>query len=187
MEQPFVQIYQSLRQLEEYHSRLLKVVQTEHKNLVQADLKSIESITAVKQRLLEKIHQMESKRLKATAELALLLKKPLQSLTLSNLLHFIEMRESSDPGQSEGREPGESTHHVGAAAFKQCYDSLKLFIERINEQNTINKKLLEKSLEHIHQMKKNILVDASIQSNTYTAQGQKTTSLNSSRLISKEV
>ncbi len=170
MEKPLVQIYQSLQKLVGLHRQLLESVRLERETLVQADLSGIQCATLAKQSLIQEIHHAEGVRLKQSGELALFWKKPLRELTLPNIIMTIQ---------------GEDAR--GAEQFRSMYNTLNVLIQRITDQNQSNLVLIEKSLEHVHQMKKNILNEAAPQSTTYSQQGQRVSSAHHSRLISKEV
>ncbi len=169
MENSVSQIYQVLQKLTGLHRQLLDVVRLERESLVQADLKAIEAVTNSKQTLIEEIHQTESMRLKLTMELALLWKKPCRDLTLPYIIIEIE---NSDV--------------KSAAQLRSIFNALTILIQRISAQNRDNLALVEQSLCHVDQMKKNILEEATPKSNTYTQRGQKANGPSASRLISKE-
>jgi flagellar biosynthesis/type III secretory pathway chaperone len=68
-------------------------------------------------------------------------------------------------------------------------NSLVILVERIQNQNRVNGALVEESLKHIHNMKKNIFGEVS-PAKTYNQQGQKnqySAGAGGPRLISKEV
>jgi flagellar biosynthesis/type III secretory pathway chaperone len=147
----------------------MDLVRAEREALTDANLKTIEMITSSKQALVEEIHRVENLRLKLVTELALLWKRPFKELTLTNIIIKIQ-----------GYDP------KGADQLRSTYNTLTILIQRITDQNNDNKALIEKSLDHIHSMKKNILSEATSKSNTYTQQGQKSSTHPSSRLISRE-
>lgn len=169
MEKILIQIYQNLQKLVGFHRQLLDIVRLERQALVQANLGEIQSSTTGKQVLIESIQQVESARLKLMGELAIQWKRPYRELTLPNIIITIQ-----------GIDP------KGAEQFRSSYNALTILIQRITEQNRDNRLLIEKSLEHVGEMKKNILGEVSKKSNTYTQQGQRTTHHPVSRLISKE-
>jgi flagellar biosynthesis/type III secretory pathway chaperone len=169
VDQKLNEINQVLIGLVGLHRQLLETVRFERTALVDADLKAIESTTANKQILIEKIYQAEANRVKLTTELAFEWKKPLKELTLLNIIIEIQ-----------GRDP------KGADQLRSVYNTLTVLVQRISSQNLDNQSLLHKSLEHITEMKMNILGAAETKSSTYTQQGQKTNPTQSSRLLSKE-
>jgi flagellar biosynthesis/type III secretory pathway chaperone len=170
VEKSFLQVYQTLQKMVGLHRQLLEVVRVEREVLVQADLTGIQNAALTKQSLIEEIKHFEAQRVKQTGELAVTWKVPLRELTLPNI---IILAQGSDAKAAE--------------QMRTIYNVLTVLIQRITEQNQSNMMLVEKSLEHVHQMKKNILGEASPQSVTYGHQGQKVTSHQLSKLISKEV
>jgi flagellar biosynthesis/type III secretory pathway chaperone len=163
------QVYQKLQKLVGLHRQLLEAVRTERESLVQADLNSIHSVTSIKQTLIESINQLESERVKSMGELAVFWKKPYRELTLPNIIIRIQ---GDDP--------------KGAEQLRSVFNTLNVLIQRISEQNKDNRALIEKSLEHLGEMKKNILGESSPHSSTYTQQGYKMNNSKVSRLLSKE-
>jgi hypothetical protein len=163
------QIYQALQTLLGLHRQLLETVRLEREALTQADLKAIEKVTAAKQLLVEEIHSAEIARLKLTAELALVWKKPFKDLTLSSIIIGLQ---SAYPKRSE--------------QLQSSFNALNVLIQRIIEQNEANRKLVEQSLAHIHIMKKNVFTEAAQKSSTYTQQAQCMNTPVSSRLFSRE-
>ena len=169
MEKSLAELYKVLQKLTGLHRQLLEVVRAERLALVDADVTAIQNCTDNKQVLIETIHLHESARLKLTGDLAVIWKRPYRELTLPNIAVAIQ---HLDP--------------KGADQLRSYFNVLTVLIQRIAEQNTSNLSLIEKSLEHIHQMKKNILGEASAASNTYTPSGQKTAARKVPRILSKE-
>ena len=169
MEKPLNQIYEILQQLTGLHRQLLETVRAERTHLVAADLNGIQMITAKKQELIESIRQAEALRVKLTGELATLWSKPIQELSLTNIIIEIQGRDQR-----------------GAEQFRSAHNTLTILIQRITEQNAAIRSLVERSLEHVLQMKKNVLGESKQGSETYTAAGQKTAAPALSRLYSGE-
>lgn len=169
MEKQIALLYQSLHKLTGLHRQLLETVRTERENLVQADIPAIQNITGIKQALLEDIYRAETNRVKIIAELALHWKRPVRELTLPQIIIEIQV---TDP--------------KGSDQLRSIYNALTVLIQRITEQNQDNRVLLEKSLEHIHQMKRNILEESGAKSNTYAQNGQRISNCSTSRIFSKE-
>ena len=163
-------ILDSLQKLTGLHRQLLETVRLERKALVEADVKIIQELTQSKQSIIEVIRLTELARTKSVAELAVDWKKPLRDLTLTNVIIGVQ---GYDLKLSE--------------QFRTALNVLTILVQRVSEQNDDNRGLVEKSLEHIHNMKRNVLGEASPKSNTYTSQGQRTHTNGNSRLISKEV
>ncbi len=169
LEKNIQSIYESLQRLTGLHRQLLDTVRLEREALVAANIKQIEEATSAKQALVEGIRQAESDRLKRTAELALAWRRPLRELTLPQLIIAFQ---SSDPKISE--------------QLRSAFNALTLLIKRISDQNQDNKALVETSLMHIQEMKKNVLSETVPKSNTYTAKGKRSAGASGARLLEKE-
>ena len=169
MEKAVNQIYLSLQKLLELHRQLLDAVTMERNALVAADLKDLLNSTQAKEGLIQLIRAQENERAKFTSELVMIWKRPLRELSLTNIILALQVY---DP--------------KGAEQMQSVYTAISILIARISETNEYNKGLVERSLEHIHQMKKNILGEASPRSNTYTQQGQRSNNAGNSRLLSQE-
>jgi flagellar biosynthesis/type III secretory pathway chaperone len=165
----FLTIHETLQRLTGLHRQLLDTVRLEREALVAADIARIEEATLAKQALIEGIRAGESNRIRHTAELAVLLRKPLRELTLPNLIVAIQ---GMNPKLAE--------------QLRTDFNALTLLIKRIAEANKENQALVSSSLEHIQQMKTNILGESVPKSSTYTAKGQKSGGIQGSRLIHKE-
>lgn len=159
----------SLQKLIGLHRQLMDFVRTEKDALVQADLRTIQEVTGSKQVLIESIRQEESNRLKHVAELAMCWKRPLRDLSLSQIAVEIQ-----------GVDP------KGAEQLRSAFNALTILIKRVSDQNRENSRLVEKTLEHLNAMKKNVLGEATPASATYTQQGTRASGTSGSRLISKE-
>ncbi len=169
MEKSIASLYQVLHQLTGQHRQLLETVRVEKDALLRADLSSVQTATVAKQKLLEGVQQNESVRQKITAELAMAWKIPYRDLNLPRVVIEIQ-----------GRDP------KAAEQLRSIYNALTILIQRISTQNSENRIFIENSLQHIHQMKKNILGESNPNTGTYTQTGQKLNAPSSPRLISKE-
>ena len=169
METAAEKIHQALHRLIGLHRQLLDTVRMEHEALVQADLSSIRETTLAKQAVIDAIKQAESERVAASAELALLWKKPVREITLSAVIIGVQGYDTKLAEQ-----------------LRTALNALTILIKRVTEQNEQNQMLVDRSLEHIHNMKKNVLGEANPNSDSYNKQGQKTTPPTGSRLLSKE-
>lgn len=162
-------IYEILQKLMSLHSELLASIEAERESLIQADLMGIQNTASQKQALIENIHNLEVARLKLVGKLAILWKIPIRELTLPHMITRVSKIDSKSAEQ-----------------FQNIYHALSLLIKKVTDQNQDNQLLIERSLAHIHEMKKNILSEAAPKSSTYSQQAQKVSSSPSSRLISKE-
>jgi flagellar biosynthesis/type III secretory pathway chaperone len=163
------QIYQTLQKLIGYHRQLLDLVRLEREALTNADLKGIQDSTCAKEGVIEMIKQAESQRLSLTQVLSKEWKIPFVELTLSNIIIQVQ-----------------GFDQKSAEMLRSSYNALLLLIKRTAEQNQDNRALIERSLEHVHAMKKNVLGEGSPRSDTYTQQGQRSNPSAGSRLLSQE-
>lgn len=166
---PFAVILASLQKLIGLHRQLLEACRTEREALVLADLRKIEESTLGKQGLIDQIRQAEAQRIQAVGELAMLWKKPIRELSLPNIIIAIQ-----------GHDP------KGAEQLRGNFNALTVLIQRITEQNEDNRGLVERSLAHVNDMKRNVLGEAVPKSDTYTPQGQRSGVTGGARLISHE-
>lgn len=169
MERSISHIFESLQKLIGLHRQLLDVCRLEREALTQAELKQIQEATLSKQGLIESIRQAENERIQRVGELAMLWKKPVRDLSLPNLILEIQ-----------GKDP------KGSEQLRSAFNALTILIQRITEQNNDNKVLVERSLAHVNDMKRNVLGEAVPKSSTYTSQGQRQPVTGGARLISKE-
>lgn len=171
MVEKITQLHEILHQLIGFHRSLLENVRAEREALIAADLKRIQELTYEKESLVESIKQQEQLRVKLVAELSVILRKPLRELTLTNLIILVQ---------------GENLKL--ADQLRNSLTALTTLASRISDQNRANRTLVERSLEHIHVMKRNVLGEATPKSDTYGAQGQKRVAgATSPRFVSKEV
>lgn len=169
MEKIVENIYRVLQKLIGFHRQLLEKTRSERAALVEANVSAIQEATHAKEALIEAIRQEENRRLKITGDLAIEWKKPLRELTLPNIIIEVQGKDLKT-----------------AELLRSSYNTLTFLIQRIEEQNQSNLKLVETSLEHINNMKKNVLGESNPHSDTYTQQGQKMTPTGGARLLSKE-
>ncbi|MEK6704683.1 MAG: flagellar protein FlgN [Candidatus Poribacteria bacterium] len=169
LREDIAKIHQIIQRQIGLHRQLLDAVRAEREALISADLKRIQDITTLKQSVLNKIQRVETERLQFLAELVVTFKKPLRELTLTNIIVIAQ---------------GEDIK--AAEQLRSGYNALNVLIQRITEQNKDNKILVEKSLEHVFEMKKNVLGESVPKSELYTPRGQKIGGIGGARLISKE-
>ncbi len=169
MEKQVQEIHQSLQKLIGLHRQLMDLVRLEREALVEANLKSIQDVTVAKQGLIEAIAHAEAERLKALGTLSLLWKVPTRELSLPKLIIRVQ---------------GEDLKF--ADQLRTSFNALTILIQRISEQNKDNQALVEKSLEHVAEMKRNVLGEAVPKTTTYNPHGQKNTASAEGRLISRE-
>ena len=170
MERPLVQIYEILQKMVGLHRQMLEITRAERESLIQANLEEIQKVLAIKQSLIEAIHQAETQRIKSTAELAVIWRKTPAELTLKNIILKVQ-----------------GVDQKAAEQFRSAFNTLTLLIQRVMDQNADNRSLLDQSMEHIQKMKQNVLGESSQKGTTYTPQGQQLKQNTSPRFISKEI
>jgi flagellar biosynthesis/type III secretory pathway chaperone len=162
-------LYACLQRMIGLHRQLYEVCKMERQAFVDADSKRIIEHTQAKEWVIENIRQAESERLRISTRISLEWKRPLRNLTLSFIVREIEPNDA-----------------VGSERFRSALNALTLLIERARKLNESNREFVERSLEHVRQMKKNVLGEAAPQSETYGSQGQKVAATGGARLLSTE-
>ena len=170
VERSLKNIYQCLQNLVGLHRQLLETVRLEKEALISADLKNIQDITFRKETLIAAIHAEESERRRHVAGLSVDWREPVRELTLSRIIERV---------QGNDLRTGD--------LFRSVLTTLTLLVQRITDQNAENSRMVEKSLEHVANMKTNVLGEAAKGSDTYAKSGKKQGSASKSRLVSKEV
>ncbi len=167
-----VKLHEALQDLIGLHRQLYEVIKQENEALMNADVKATYEAAASKEALIHWIYQSEMSR--QAVVYALAQAEGLSSFTPSLkelILHF----QSKDPDASN--------------QLQTNLNTLSVLVDRIQRQNKQNGSLVENSLKHIHNMKKNIFGEVS-PAKTYNQQGQKnqvSAGADGPRLISKEV
>ena len=169
LEKQVTEIYQTLQKLIGFHRQLREAVQAERAALVSADIPAIQEAVSLKQGLIEEIRRAEAQRVKATSELASLWRKDSSELTLPKLIIIVQGKDLKFAEQ-----------------LRSSLNAITVLINHITEQNESNRALVERSLEHVHEMKKNVLGESVPKSTTYTQQGQRSSGMQGARILSKE-
>ncbi len=162
-------IYEVLQKLVGLHRQLYESCRAERDALVAADVKLIQEQTHAKELVIETIKQYEMQRIRASASLSLDWKIPLVELSLTRIIQELEPKQPKE-----------------AEKFRSALNALTVLIERSTKMNNSNREFLERSLEHVHEMKRNVLGEAAPQSDTYGSQGQKVPGNPGARFISQE-
>jgi flagellar biosynthesis/type III secretory pathway chaperone len=166
-------LHGSLQELIGLHRQLYEVVKIENEALTNADSKGTYDAAASKEALIHWIHQAEINRQATT--FALCKEEALDSDRPSLrqlILHF----QTSKPELSQ--------------QLQGDLNALLVLVERIKKQNDLNGGLVNESLKHIQNMKKNIFGETNPQARTYNQMGQRnqgSSNAHGPRLISKEV
>jgi flagellar biosynthesis/type III secretory pathway chaperone len=169
VEQILNKLQQILQKMTGLHRQLWDTVRAERDALVLADNKALHDAVLAKEALIEAIRQQEYERVQQLEVLSIAWNRRPQDLTLSEIAI-----------QLQGRDPKR------AEQLRSTYNALTILIERVTEQNADNGVLAARSLEHIENMKKNVLGEGAPHSGTYTQEGQRAGASSGARLISKE-
>jgi flagellar biosynthesis/type III secretory pathway chaperone len=162
-------LYVCLQRMLGLHRQLYETCKLEREAFVAADVKLITEQTHAKELIIETIKQAESERIRISTFIALDWKVPLKDLTLNFIIREVEPR---DAATSE--------------RFRSALTALTVLIERAKKLNESNRDLVERSLEHVNVMKKNVLGEALPSTEMYGNQGQKLPNTGGARLLSTE-
>lgn len=169
MESHLSRLLELLGQLVGHHRRLLDITRAEREALVNADLSGVQECTYAKETEIELIKQTEATRIAELTKIALLLRKPLKDLSITQLAVAIQVRDAKRADQ-----------------LRSAYNTLRILIDRITEANQSNLTLLERSIEHVQNMKHNVLGESVPATKTYGQRGQSVNNASGARLISRE-
>jgi hypothetical protein len=170
MEKLLTELYQNLQKLLTLHRQLLDLLRAERDALVGADVEAIEGRAAQKQGLIDQIAFFDHERRKLLSLIAQNTRASAEQITLSRVAII---------AQGVQLKLGEQ--------FRSVQQALSLVISRVEEQGSYNRELVERSLETLAQMKRNILGASEPNTGTYSASGQRSNPTTGARLISREV
>ena len=171
--EPQNKLHEILQELIGLHRQLYEVVKTENDAIANADVKGTYDAAAAKEALIHWIHQSEMSR-----------------QAIVHALAYEEKLENKTPSLRQIIIHYQIIKPELSAQLQTDLSSLLVLVDRIKKQNELNGKLVEASLKHIQNMKKNIFGETTHQGRTYNQQGQKNTASASEhgpRLISREV
>jgi hypothetical protein len=151
------------------HRQLYETCKLEREAFIAADVKLITEQTHAKELIIETIRQSEAERIRISTFIALDWKVPLKELTLSFVIREVEPRDSAN-----------------SERFRSALTALTVLIERAKKINESNREFVERSLEHVNAMKKNVLGEAVPATAMYGNQGQKVPNTAGARLLSTE-
>lgn len=163
------QLYQVIQRLIGSHRQLMDGVRAEKDALLSADLKAIQEATYHKEAAIADISSLERERKSLVYSLAVTWKRKPEELTFTQIVIQLQGMDLQMAEQ-----------------FRSAFNTLTVMVQRISEQNQENGGIIERSLHHILEMKKNILGEARGPSDVYTQRGQKTNPTGGARLIAKE-
>lgn len=170
MENVLTELHQNLQKLLSLHRQLLELLRRERDALVGADAAAIEDRAMEKQGVLDQIAFYDNERRKLLALVGTSARVAADQLTLSRVAII---------AQGVQVKMGEQ--------FRSVQQALSHMITRIEEQGAYNRELVERSLETLAQMKRNIIGASEPSPGTYSANGQRSAQAPGARLISREV
>ncbi len=166
-------LHGSLQELIGLHRQMYETVKIENEALTNADAKNTFEAAASKEALIHWIHQAELSRQAITQSLCLQEGLSSERPSLRELILHFQVKSPDFSSQ-----------------LQVDLNSLIVLVDRIKKQNELNGKLVNESLKHIHNMKKNIFGETNPQARTYNQAGQRnagSSNAHGPRLISKEV
>jgi flagellar biosynthesis/type III secretory pathway chaperone len=162
------QLQTVLNQQVGYHRQLLECVRKEHEALTSANISGIQEITYSKEAFIHAIGQAETKRTEIMSSIVAMVNRGVP-LVLSELIIKVQ-------GFSLKK----------ADQLRNTLQTLQILTARIREQNTFNGQFLQKSLEHIQVMKRNVLKEQSINPGVYSAKGTASKPIRERGILSEE-
>lgn len=169
MREELEDLYRILQRLIMLHRNLLDVIKREKECLVEADLKNIHQIISEKEAVISLIQACENDRLRLAGALIHIWKIPISELTLLNLIEKIQLQSVTE-----------------ADRFRSAHEALAFLLSKCRESNLENASLVERSLGHVLEMKKNIIESVTGHREGYDKHGRKPGRGSQSRLISRE-
>ncbi len=169
MDPKLAPLNQLLQKLISHHRQLLECVRAERAALVSAQIKAIHDATCFKEGLIEQIRQLEAERARLVRALAAEWRRPEAELSLGNIILHVQGFDLKSADQ-----------------LRSTFQALAHLVQRVREQNEDNRALLERSLAHLQEMKRNVLGESAPKQGAYGPQGQKTAPAAGARFVSRE-
>ena len=168
MEQEVAQLITNLEAQVGTHRDLLDLVRMERTHLVELNLEDLSKVTHHKHLVIHQIQKLEKQRQTIMLELG--------AYYMGEEPTLAQIKESVQQRDSRAHERLESIDKT-----------LNLLIERIQIQNRHNMAVVESSLKHVTNMKKNVLGEVVKTAETYTKRGTKDSPTRSAHLFQKEI
>ena len=156
------QLFSIVDQVLQQEELLIRCLEAEKDALLLADIPLIQECSGTKQKIIDRLSQLESRR--------------------QALIGTRKMRELVE-------EDSAVLDRLSREELRAKWEALRQKVALAVEKNEANQKLLASSIKHIENMKKNVLGETIPKSNTYSSSGNKVAGSNQSgaRRISKEV
>lgn len=171
MEQRIIELQLVLQKLVGLHRQLLETIRMEREALADADLRRIQEMTHAKEAIVDAIQTRERERVRLMSAFSGPKSGAGDLRTLQDIVYEVQ-----------------ATDQKAAEQLRSAQTTLRLLLQRIIDSNAENGELVKKSLQHLDQMKRNVLGAQSATPETYGPGGRRVQqSLQGSRLISREV
>ena len=151
------------------HEKMFELVTNEEEAICNSDLELMTEISSHKEELTSLMKEVEKERL----DISNIISSKLNfngKITLSFILKTSNVKEKRILDK-----------------LKRSHRILNTLVKNIKYKNDINKKLIEKSLFNIMEMKTNVLKAQGLISDTYNSRGRRRTSVDGRNFVSKEV
>lgn len=170
----FATLHENLKGQVGLHRQLLDIVKSEKSALIEADLDELKKLLNAKELIIASVKKAENLRSGLMVEISNSTQQPLESLSLSRVIIVVQ---GFDQAMAE--------------KLRTLLNTLRLLTKRIREVHSESKQLLEKSLDHVRNMKANVIGEEKKTSTVYTNKGKKNSGgregVGKSRLLSREV
>jgi flagellar biosynthesis/type III secretory pathway chaperone len=158
-----------LQKLLSLHRQLLESIRAEREALLAVDVRKIHEITLEKQAILQQVLAAEQARLSICRLVA------------------VQLNASADASLGQIILQSQSVSLKVSEQLRSVQYALVHLVGRIQEQNASNQQLVASSLEHVNQMKRNVIGESMPKSETYSPTGHRHIAPAQSRLISTEI
>jgi flagellar biosynthesis/type III secretory pathway chaperone len=172
METKFVELYRTLQDLVGVYRQLLEVIRVENEALLQMDRKRLIEATFSKEALIFSAQQSETKRASIALALAstLGIKVDEKGPTLAKIIVALQGIDLKSADQ-----------------LRSLFTTLTVLLQRIDEQNMQNRKLVDQGLHHLNRMRDQILGAPKTQGRTYSSSGKSVAQADpGARIVSRE-
>ncbi len=172
MDTNFLELYRTLQDLVGVYRQLLEVIRTEHDALLEMDRKRLIEATFSKEALIFSAQKAEAKRLTL-------------ALAFANTLGI--RVEDKGPTLAKIIVALQGTDLKAADQLRSLFTTLTVLLQRIDDQNKQNRKLVDQGLLHLNRMRDQLIGSPKTQGKTYSSAGKTVAQADpSARIVSKE-
>lgn len=170
MTKEVLNFFDRLSNLQDFYGKLVELLESERKAIIQADLSRLTELTEEKQIILNAIQFQENLKSEEFESLASAIRAENPPTTLGEFIGVL--REKSE---------------AEAVRLKQIHAGLLVLVKSAKQQNEYNGKLIQSYLGHLEAMKTNVLGDRPGRQDFYSSEGKVQSTGNSApRIISRE-